>query len=469
MLEEYAIRDDHFQGLKVRRVKVANKFWLDPSDNYLNSRVADIFADYVDEVRPALVHIHHTVGLSSSIVEVAVSKGVPVVLQMRDFYYMCQKVHLFNAALHLCDGPEDGRKCADCIKTDSDRYLRRHETPPPATAFEQAGIYRTEYMRRILLLPDTIICPSPFVKEKYVEFGVPANKMIVSPTGIKLPQTPMRQEGPNEGVVFGFIGQPSYYKGIDTLLDAFGMLDQTRAELRICGGEPEVVERLRKRVNGLSVQFLGNYSHEQLPDILSHVDVVVQPSICHESYSLAIREAFAAGIPVIVSNIRAQMDAVRNEKNGLHFRAGDAVDLSHKMNLFIQNPALLHDYSKHIPHVRSITDQASEFAKIYQKLIQAKRRSRPTMVARLSTAREYRTDALLQRLEQVFRPSIVATRDQLESLRNERESLRNELEAIHGSLGYKWMTFYSSRIDRLMPDGTKRGKLRKKVTSFFKS
>jgi glycosyltransferase involved in cell wall biosynthesis len=247
------------------------------------------------------------------------------------------------------------------------------------------------------------------------------------------------------------------------------MLDQSRAELRICGGEPEVVDGLRKRVNGLSVQFVGNYSHEQLADILSHVDVVVQPSICHESYSLAIREAFAAGIPVIVSNIRAQMDAVRNGKNGLHFRAGDAVDLSRKMNLFIQNAALLHDYSKHIPHVRSIADQAFEFARIYQKLIHAKRSSGPRMLARLSAAREYRTDALSHRLEDVLRPSIVAARDQIESLQNERESLQNELEAIHGSLGYKWMTFYSSRIDRLMPDGTKRGEFRKKLTDFFRS
>ena len=163
-MEEYATRDEEFRGLKIRRVKFTNKDWVHPADFYLNSRVEDIFARYLDEIHPALIHIHHTVGLSATIIELAAARRIPTILQLRDFHYMCQRTHLLNASGKLCNGPLEGLKCAACIQVNSNPYIPKDlYSLYPRSFFKQAGVDRTKYMRTLLLLPNLIICPSKFL------------------------------------------------------------------------------------------------------------------------------------------------------------------------------------------------------------------------------------------------------------------------------------------------------------------
>jgi len=369
-LQEYAIRDEELQGLKIRRVKFTNKDWAHPADFYLNSRIGDIFASYIDEIHPALIHIHHTVGLSATVIEVAADRRIPTILNLRDFHYMCQRTHLLDASGKLCNGPLDGMKCAECIQADSNPYIPKdlgsfYSRP----IFEQGGIDRAEYMRTLLLLPDLIICPSDFLKTKFVEFGVPASKIKVSPDGVKLEGIKrQRHERKKEKIVFGFIGNIAYHKGPHILIEAFEGLDQSKVELQIFGaGDAALIERLRTRCQGLNVRFMGGYSHDQLPKILSNLDIIVHPSICHESYSIVVREGLAAGIPVIVSDIQAQRDAVRDGVDGLHFRAGDSEDLRSKMNLLVEKRNILPELEEGTLQVRDVDDQAREFVTIYKE------------------------------------------------------------------------------------------------------
>ena len=446
-LSEGGIGDDVFQGIKVRRVKVSGKYRAAPSDYYLNSSVADQFEDYLDLVKPSLVHIFTLSNLSASIVEVAAAREIPTVLTICAFYHMCFRVCLLDSELRLCDGPEDGRKCGKCISND---LLGRPQ--PNSPFYQQAGIDRTKYMQKLLLLPNIIISPNNFVKRKLVEFGIPATKIRVSPSGVDVTGIQRRQFKPKPMFVFGYLGHPLPYKGIDVLIDAFRRLDQTKAQLRMYGGSPEIVNEIRERLEGLNVQVTGRYSREQLPGILSGIDVAIVPSICHEGGPLVIDEAFAAGIPVIVSDAGAQAEYVLHNKNGLHFRTGDSTDLGMKMSLFIENPELVHKLSKYTPRVRTPTDEAHEFARIYKKLVYAKRtKNLQRLRTRLKTLRELRESILVRNLEYV------------------RSQQQAELEAIRNSLGYKWTRFYGSKIDQLLPNGTRRGKFKQKMTTLIRA
>jgi glycosyltransferase involved in cell wall biosynthesis len=501
-LSDYEVRDERVSGLRIRRVKVSGRHWVNPADQYVNFRIDEKFAAYMDEVHPALVHVQHTFGLSAGIIEVAKSRHVPVLLQIRDFYYMCDRIHLLTISNQLCEGPEGGRKCANCIKANSGVYAPEWLVGLYSPTFEQAGVDRTEYMQKLLILPDLIACPSRFVKEKFVEFRVPARKIIVSPEGVRVRTMQRRKPQPENGkVVFGFLGNVGYHKGVGTLIDAFRTLDQSRAELRLYGGgDPVQTEEYRSAGQNLNVKFFGHYSHEDLPEILSNVDVLVHPSLCHESFSLVIREAFAAGIPVIVSNIRAQADAVVNGRDGLHFQAGDAKDLAAKMNQFLEKPNLAGELARRIPRVRTVEDQAREFARLYRKLMvrRKEREFEKALLAELTILRERivtrnLADVLRPRLDQEIarerseklqlanqlnqeiareRSEKLQLANQLTSeklqLENELTSARAglvELEDIRHSFGYKFMRFWAVRMDRLFPDGTYRGTFRKKVVA----
>jgi len=511
-LEEYATRDEEFQGLRIRRVKFANKDWVHPADFYSNSRIGEIFANYINEIRPALIHIHHTVGLSATILEIAAARHIPTILQLRDFHYMCQRVHLLDASGRLCNGPMVGVKCADCIQADSNPYIPKDlSSLYSRLIFEQGGVDRAEYMRTLLLLPDLVICPSEFLKTKFAEFGIPASRIRVSPEGIKVEGfQSQRDERKDEKIVFGYLGNIAYQKGLHILISAFANLDQARAELKIYGGgDSPLIEKLRAESQSLSVEFMGGYSHDQLPKILSNLDVVVHPSLCNESYSIVIREALAAKVPVIVSDIPAQRDAVRDGIDGLHFHVGDRVDLSRKMNLLIENPNTLLELKANIPQVRTVSDQAREFAEIYEDFIHSEDResSKREILAKLKMIRERnisrpllmqlsrvveelrnrstdlcRLESRLSELESekerlrseiVDRDSKLAMLEsrlsELESrlsvLESEKQSLQSEISVIRSSLGYRFMRFYASVIDRMFPEGTRRGEFRKIVTA----
>jgi hypothetical protein len=58
---------------------------------------------------------------------------------------------------------------------------------------------------------------------------------------------------------------------------------------------------------------------------------------------------------------------------------------------------------------------------------------------------------------------------ELQAKTADHERLQADLSAIKASMGYRVMTFYASRIDRLAPDGTTRGKLRKRLVSLLQN
>ena len=61
--------------------------------------------------------------------------------------------------------------------------------------------------------------------------------------------------------------------------------------------------------------------------VLHDVDVLVVPSMWIENAPFIIREAFAAGVPVIASNLGGMAEMVKDGVDGLLFPPGDAVSL----------------------------------------------------------------------------------------------------------------------------------------------
>jgi glycosyltransferase involved in cell wall biosynthesis len=56
---------------------------------------------------------------------------------------------------------------------------------------------------------------------------------------------------------------------------------------------------------------------------------------------LTILEAYAAGTPVITAGTGGMAEAVTHDVNGLHFRLGDASDLTRQLQRLVNAPELL--------------------------------------------------------------------------------------------------------------------------------
>jgi glycosyltransferase involved in cell wall biosynthesis len=81
-----------------------------------------------------------------------------------------------------------------------------------------------------------------------------------------------------------------------------------------------------------------------------------------------IKEAFVAGIPIIVSDRGSTGEMIEHGVNGLHFRAGDAADLRRQLQRIVSEEGLLARLRAGIPRVKNIAENAQEMIEIYKQI-----------------------------------------------------------------------------------------------------
>ena len=123
-----------------------------------------------------------------------------------------------------------------------------------------------------------------------------------------------------------YAGTLSPLKGVHLLLDAFRRIEGD-FELLIAGsGESAYEASLRKTADG-RVRFIGAVSPSDMPRLYSEADLVVVPSMWHETYNFVLREALMTGALVIATNLGAMPEAVKAGKCGFLFDRLDSESL----------------------------------------------------------------------------------------------------------------------------------------------
>ncbi len=111
-----------------------------------------------------------------------------------------------------------------------------------------------------------------------------------------------------------FIGRLVPIKNLMALLDGCDGLD---IELVMIGSGSlkKTLEDRAAQLN-LSVQFLGNLSNEQLPDIINSATIFILPSLS-EGHPKALLEAMSCGLPVIGTYVPGISDVLNHHETGL--------------------------------------------------------------------------------------------------------------------------------------------------------
>ncbi len=145
-------------------------------------------------------------------------------------------------------------------------------------------------------------------------------------------------EGEGEGLRILFIGQAVERKGLPVLLRAFEALrEHVPATLTLVGAAPEEIAPLLLDDRG--VHALGKVSEAQKAAELARADVLCAPSLGGESFGMVLTEAFAAGTPVVASDIAGYRDVVRDGRDGLLTPRGDARALAEALRGLALDPA----------------------------------------------------------------------------------------------------------------------------------
>lgn len=290
-------------------------------------------ATVIQQFKPDVVHVHNFFPLFSPAVFYACHHTkTPVVLTLHNFRLFCLNACLFR----------EGSICEKCL----------HTTMPLAGVYHKC--YRNSYAGSLSIATmlafhklantwtskvDAFIAPSLFTKNKFIEGGLPSEKIFVKPNFI-FDVSHQQYNGCATPNYVLFVGRLSQEKGIDVLLRAWENMPPY-IQLKIVGHGPLVplVEDACRRFP--NIKFLGHKHSSEIYELLNHAKFLVMSSTCFEVFGLVLLEAFAMAKPALVSNIGSPSTIVQHNETGIHFKVGDAFDLVEKAIMMFNDEQLL--------------------------------------------------------------------------------------------------------------------------------
>ena len=273
-----------------------------------------------------VVHVQNFFPLiSPSVYYAARDRGVPVVQTLHNYRLLCPNALFFR----------DGKVCEDCMGKEIaypgviHRCYRQSKTASAGVAMMLA-FHRAKntWLEQV----DLYIALTEFARQKFIEGGLPADKIVVKPNFVGL--DPGIGEG--QGGYALYVGRLSVEKGLDTLLAAWKQL-KSHIPLKIVGEGPLAAQVIEATKQLPSVEWLGRRPMTEVYDLMGEAKFLVFPSKWYETFGRVAVEAFAKGTPVIAANIGAIAELVEAGRTGLHFRPGDAEDLATQIEWALEN------------------------------------------------------------------------------------------------------------------------------------
>jgi glycosyltransferase involved in cell wall biosynthesis/SAM-dependent methyltransferase len=371
-------------GIVVERVPATRTYRLLGSaggfvDRFDNPEARAAIRSVLNRMRPDVVHVQHLLYLSAELIPECRNRGIPVVVTLHDYWFLCHRIRLERPDGSLCDGPARGWNCCQCLNTA--RLARSHLNPAAVTA----NLYRYAYLTRQLNKVDRILAPSQFLRDVFERNGLPPGRVTVCHFGISGPPADggelLAAPRPHERVRFGYLGSLMHHKGVHGLIDAFNQLPAGRAELHVFGAAPDPAydQELRRRALHPDIHWHGKIPHASRWRALGEVDVLVVPSIWYENSPLTILEALVARVPIIGAAIGGIPEFVRNGVNGLTYPPGDVGALAACLRQVLDDPACVPRWQQAITPPRSTDAHTDEIEALYRELCSA--RARPTASA----------------------------------------------------------------------------------------
>lgn len=289
----------------------------------------------IRDTKPDAVYILHEVNhLSPSIIRAAKKEGIRVVHRISDFFMFCPKYDF------LCEN----EICEACLHGDYKKAIE-HKCVKGSKAGTMLRVFAMKLYARTGVFDDVdqFICTCEFSKNKLIEGGVPAEKIICVPTFIDSSKiTPCFENDK----YFLFLGRMAHQKGTIYAIEAMKYLKDTEYVLKITGkiSDSEEDQKIWKFIqeNGLEKQivFTGFKHGKELEELISRATCIVCPAIWYENMPNTVIEAYAYGKPVVASRVGSLAEIVVDEKTGMLFKMKDAKDMAEKLQKFVLDDSL---------------------------------------------------------------------------------------------------------------------------------
>jgi glycosyltransferase involved in cell wall biosynthesis len=205
--------------------------------------------------------------------------------------------------------------------------------------------------------------------------GVPVSKIVQISQGLPVRShielSPVVPRKESDVLKVMFIGRITPFKGVDLLIDAVCRLPAETVLLDIYGkdNDDEYARNCKKQSeNSGNIFWKGTLASDLVLKTMREHDILCLPSAFSEMSPLVIQEAFAAGIPVVASNVYGNAEQITDGINGWLFRFKDRLDLEYKLRFLIDNPEKVKDAGKNIHEIKQFEAVAKAYDELYVSL-----------------------------------------------------------------------------------------------------
>ncbi len=344
------------------------QMWYDPRvyNHYMDSGGQPLY-DMLDEFLKAnlyrYAHIHHVQNVPFAIGRLLKQRRIPYAVTLHDFTFMCLRNHLFKyEERKICAGP-DTDSCTTCFFQAFGRTPEKDQWGLVRAALPE----RNKRARELLAGAAFVSAPSNFVKQKFEETGwLTKGSVHVRSLGL-VSRKPLPRVKKGETLVMAFLGNLNWLKNPRVLFNAFYKIPgDIRLEIWGSGAEREVGEVNAYCQQEPRAHYAGAYSPQQLPTILSRVDVVVVPSMV-ESYSMVVREALMLKTPVVAAAVGGILDVIRDGENGWLFDPTNESQLTDLLRELTEEPSRIEEAARAHTDIMTLEEDAAFWTEHYRR------------------------------------------------------------------------------------------------------
>lgn len=354
--------------------------------------------------KPDAIHFHEITGsngITAEHVKVAKELNIPVFMTLHLIGYVCQTGMLKYKDTQPCNGVVETFKCSVCtLHKKGFRYgsaevlsyvgnrLQKKEIETSFLPAKLSGavsypLYTYKHfklLKDLFAVSEKVFVLSIWFKELLIVNKLSENKMVLLPKALPYETVFERTESleKKQGVPlkFVYIGRISRIKGLHTILEALKAIDTNSWVLDIYGQVTEEdygweCNKIIKDISG-AITWKGAIKPKDVVKTLQQYDALIFPTIIQEMVGLVVQEAFAAGIPVIGSDVKGIAEQVTDKVDGLLFAAGDPKSLRCILHEVIRNNSLLPALAANIKTPKLFKEVAIKTLETYKSALERK-------------------------------------------------------------------------------------------------
>ncbi len=355
------------------------------------------FIKYLKNEKPDLVHFHDIAGsngISLHHVTAAKSLGAKVIITLHLVKYSCKTATLVHNGLNKCNGIVDLKKCSNCyLQSKGYKYIAPYLTlvsnfllkssinpkilqNPIGSALGTVSIISelVENLHLLIKNCDRVVCITNWYKQILLDNGVEAKKICYIPQGLPLDVTsaPLHSKIVNKPLRLLFLGRINKFKGLHLLIEALSTIDPDLFELSIYGNSDDLdyeSSLTLKTEQFNNILWKGKLPQHEVVNTMQEYDILCLCSTISEMSPLVIQEAFAAGIPVLASNVYGNAEQIQHNYNGLLFDYNNVDDLKLQILRCVNEEDLLMNLTKNITFPKSFRDVGNQYLDLYKSLL----------------------------------------------------------------------------------------------------